>query len=368
MAAISGLDTKAILVRANELAKTPEKILVQTEWPNYLSQLTLDKCPRTYLVVTCILLTARSMHSKDKLDVLEIKRGSNPDSKGYSAPSIGGPLAAFAKEHQIDLRATSQQPMNNQPFTYKDVITKDMGIRTNLQSHWDSFFGIAQYVNHLSSDSALHFLAYIFSNRRKVKIVSKEYSVGHVDWAKLELATETVSKFVDSKSDSGKVGQAFASALLDLLYSPDFVDQGNSQDPDAGVPGDVHVRGLADDIWLWVEVKQQPIQTGQVIGFIDKVSDNDGERILYLALKNSDYPNDISSKKLEKHSAKKKVRVTVFESPGEAIEWFLEYAPGSYAQIMASLLSRRNARLEESGCSAETLSEFEVIAAKLSES
>jgi len=366
LAAISGLDTKAVLVRANELAKTPEKIVVQTKWPNHLSQLTLDKCPRTYLVVTCILLAARSMHPKDKLNVLEIKRGSNPESKGYSAPSIGGPLAAFAKEHQIDLRATSQQPMNNQPFTYKELITEDMGVRPTLKAHWDAFFEVAQYVNDLSSDSALHFLAYIFSKRRKVKVDSKEYSVGHVDWAKLELTTETISKFVDYKSDSGKVGQAFASALLDLLYSPDFVDQGNSQDPDAGVPGDVHVRGLAEDIWLWVEVKQQPIQTGQVIGFIDKVSDNDGERILYLALKNSDYPNDISSKKLEKHSAKKKVRVTVFESPGEAIDWFLEYAPGSYAQVLASLLSRMHARLEESGCSAETMREYDQMAAGLS--
>jgi hypothetical protein len=241
-----------------------------------------------------------------------------------------------------------------------------MGVRPTLKAHWDAFFEVAQYVNDLSSDSALHFLAYIFSKRRKVKVDSKEYSVGHVDWAKLELTTETISKFVDYKSDSGKVGQAFASALLDLLYSPDFVDQGNSQDPDAGVPGDVHVRGLAEDIWLWVEVKQQPIQTGQVIGFIDKVSDNDGERILYLALKNSDYPNDISSKKLEKHSAKKKVRVTVFESPGEAIDWFLEYAPGSYAQVLASLLSRMHARLEESGCSAETMREYDQMAAGLS--
>ncbi len=366
MAAISGLDTKAILVRANELAKTPEKIVVQTEWPNRLSQLTLDKCPRTYLVVTCILLMARSMHSKDKLNVLEIKRGSNPDSRGYSAPSIGGPLAAFAKEHQIDLRATSQQPMNNQPFTYKEVITADMGVRPTLKPYWDSFFEIAEYVNDLSSDSALHFLAYIFSKRRKTKVASKEYSVGHVDWATLEMATEKVAKFIDSRSDSGKVGQAFASALLDLLYSPDFVDQGNSQDPDAGIPGDVHVRGLADDIWLWVEVKQQPIQTGQVIGFIDKVSDNSGERILYFALKNSDYPNDISSKKLEQHSSKKKIRVTKFESPGEAIDWFLEYAPGSYAQIIAGFLSRMQARLEESGCSAETLNEFELIGGELS--
>lgn len=365
MAAISGVDTKAILVKANELAKTPEKILAQPEWAGFLEKLTLDKCPKTYLVVTCILLCARSMHPAESLNVLEIKRGSDPESKGYSAPSIGGPLAAFAKEHQIDLRATSQQPMNNQPFTYKEVIVEDMGIRSTLKVHWDSFFEIANYVNELSSEKALQFLAYIFTNRKKIKVAAKEYAVGHVDWATLEKATEKIAEFVDSKSDAGKVGQAFASALLDLLYSEDYVDQGNSQDPDAGIPGDVHVRGIGDDIWLWVEVKQQPIATGQVFGFIDKVSENSGERILYLALKNSDYPNDISDKKLLPYAAKKKVRVTVFESPMDAIEWFLEYAPGSYGQIIANLLSRMQARLEESGCSEETLGEFESIAEAL---
>jgi hypothetical protein len=218
----------------------------------------------------------------------------------------------------------------------------------------------------MSCESALNFLAFIFTKRRKAKVVQKEYSVEHIDWAALRSAVETVSDFIDAKSDSGKVGQAFASALLDLIYSSDFVDQGNSQDPDAGVPGDVHVRGIENEIWLWVEVKQQPVQTGQVIGFIDKVSDNNGERILYFALKNSDYPNDISSKKLEIYSAKKSVRVTVFESPGEAFDWFLEFAPGSYSQILAAFLSGMQSRLDESGCSKETLGQFEALASTLS--
>lgn len=365
MAAISGKDTQAVLVEANELAKFPETIALRDEWPGFLEKLTLDKCPRTYLVVTCILLVARAMHPKESLNVLEIKRGNDPDSKGYSAPSIGGPLAAFAKEHQIDLRATSQQPMNNQPFTYKDVIVEDMGIRPTLKKHWDAFFEIANYVNDLSSDSSVQFLAYIFASRKKVVHLTKKYDIGHVDWKVLENAAEKVAEFVDSKSDAGKVGQAFASALLDLLYSSDFVDQGNSQDPDAGIPGDVHVRGLNEEIWLWVEVKQQPIQTGQVIGFMDKVSDNQGERILYLALKNSDYPSNISIKKVTQQASKKDLRITVFQSPEEAIEWFLEYAPGSYAEVMGSLLSRMQSRLVESGCSAETLGEFEMIANEL---
>jgi hypothetical protein len=366
MVAISGVGTKAILVKANEMAKKPDSIAVQTEWPKFLERLTLDKCPTTYLAVTCVLLVARSTHPEDKLNVLEIKRGVNPGSKGYSASSIGKPLAAFAKEHQIDLRATSQQPMNNQPFTYKEVITEDMVTRPTLQSHWKSFFELAKYINALSSASALNFLAFIFANRRKAQFPAKQHAVGHIDWATLELVKERISEFVDSRSDSGKVGQAFAASLLDLLYSPEFVEQGNSQDPDASIPGDVHVRGLAEDIWLWIEVKQQPIATGQVIGFIDKVSENDGERILYLALKNSDYPNDISSKKLAQHSAKKDVRVTVFESPTETIDWFLEYAPGNYSQVVTGILTRMQARLEESGCSAETLSNFEEIATEFS--
>lgn len=365
MAAINGNDTRALLVKAHELSKTPESIEARLEWASFLEKLTLDKCPKTYLVVVCILLTARAMHSKDVLNVLEIKRGGDPLGKGYSAPSIGLPLAAFVKEHKIDLRATSQQPMNNQPFTYKEIITEEMAVRPNLKAHWDSFFKVAEHVNDLSSHAALHFLAYIFANRKLVAGTAKEYLVGQIDWEALGSVTLKIANFVDSKSDSGKVGQAFASSLLDLLYSEDYVEQGNSQDPDASIPGDVHVRGLNNEIWLWVEVKQQPIQTGQIIGFIDKVAKNRGQRILYLALKNGEYPSEISMKKVDQQAARKDLRLTVFQSPEEAIDWFLEYAPGSYAEIVAVLLSRIHARLVESGCSEGTLADFETLASEV---
>ena len=366
MASISGKDTKAVLVAANELAKSPDQIKELTPWPTLIQNLLADKCPKTYLAVSCILMAARAMHSKQELNVLEIKQGSSLSGKGYSAPSIGGLLAAFAKEHNIDLRATSQQPMNNQPFTYKEIILEDMGGRPLLKPYWDSFYKLACYVEELSSEEALHFLAYVFANRRTSGVVEKTYKVDHVNWQVLEKATVLLSKFIDSRSDSGKVGQAFASSLLDLLYSPDFVDQGNSQDPDARVPGDVHVRGLDQHIWLWIEVKQQPIQTGQVIGFINKVSDANGERLIYLALKNADYPSEISLRKVEQHAAKKDIRLTLFQSPQETLDWFLEFAPGSYSQVMESLLERMHSRLVESGCSAETLEEYEKFASFLS--
>lgn len=365
MPSISGKNTKALLVQANELAREPEKIEVDNQWKHYLDLMTDDKCPRTYLAVTCILLTARAMHPRSELNVLEIKRGENESDSGYSAPSIGSVLAAFAKEHLIDLRATSQQPMNNQPFTYKNSITKDMSVKPSAQVFWNSFFEIANFVNDMPSDKALHFLAFIFSGRKKVKTEAKEYATGHIDWAFIEQAKELISTFIDAKSDSGKVGQAFASALLDVLYSEDFVDQGNSQDPDASTPGDVHVRDLSGQIWLWVEVKQQPIQTGQVIGFIEKVASNNGERVLYLALRNSNYPSEIAVRKVDLAAKKNDIRVTVFQSPEETIEWFLEYAPGTYGQVMSTVLNRLHARLTESGCTAATLSEFETISNSL---
>lgn len=365
MASISGKNTKALLVRANELARDLEKIEVDLDWQAHLDVLTDDKCPRTYLAVTCILLTARAMHPKSELNVLEIKRGENESDSGYSAPSIGSVLAAFAKEHLIDLRATSQQPMNNQPFTYKDSITQDMSVKPSVQVFWNSFFEIASFINDLPGDRALHYLAFVFSRRKKVKTQAKEYATGHIDWAFIERAKELISTFIDSKSDSGKVGQAFASAMLDVLYSEDFVDQGNSQDPDASTPGDVHVRDLTGEIWLWVEVKQQPIQTGQVIGFIEKVAANNGERILYLALRNSNYPSEIARQKVDLAATKNDIRITVFQSPEETIDWFLEYAPGTYGQVMSTVLSRLHARLTESGCSAATLTEFETLSDSL---
>lgn len=364
MAIIHAESTRAILAWANERSKAEPIPTVASEWVELLEVLNADKCPKTYLAVTCVLLVARAMHPRSELNVLEIQQGES--STGYSAPSIGKLVASFAKEHHIDLRATSSQPLNNQPFTYKSAITPDMTVQANKAIFWRSFFRGAQAINSLDAQDSLNVLAFIFSKQRKTVVEKREFQVSQIAWAVLDEAVKLLSDFVDQNSGAGKVGQAFGSALLDLLYSSDAVEQGNSQDPDASTPGDIHVRDDNGQIWLWVEVKQAPIQSGQVQGFIDKVAANGGERVLYLALKNHDYPSDISIRKVETHAAKNNIRLTLFQSPHETLNWFLEFAGGSSGAILSNLLGRLHERLLESGASLEIRERFDRITERFS--
>jgi SacI restriction endonuclease len=359
VAIIHAESTRGILARANERSKAEPGPAVAPQWTDLLEVLTSDKCPKTYLAVTCVLLVARAMHPREELNVLEIQQGDSVT--GYSAPSIGKLVASFAKEHHIDLRATSSQPLNNQPFTYKSAITLDMSVQANKQVFWHSFFQGAQDINSLDTDEALNVLAFIFSKQTKTSVQKREFQVAQIAWAVLDDAVKDLAEFVNHNSGAGKVGQAFGSALLDLLYSSEAVEQGNSQDPDASTPGDVHVRDKNGQIWLWVEVKQAPVQSGQVQGFIDKVAAHGGERILYLALKNHNYPSDISIRKIETHAAKNNIRLTIFQSPLETLNWFLEFAGGSSGAMLSNLLDRFHVRLLESGASLEIRERFELI-------
>jgi len=126
------------------------------------------------------------------------------------------------------------------------------------------------------------------------KLPAMELLAVMVDGGKHALAkiVRATAEFVIKYSDNGRVGQAFVASVLDVVYGPSRVVLGNTADPDASVPGDVQVE---DDtgIWLWTEVKQKSVTTGDVEQFVGKVREVGGERILYCALGNERYPHNI---------------------------------------------------------------------------
>lgn len=359
MVSINANDAKQILSEINEESKSGIHGDPAKQWISRIASLELDACPKTYLAMTAVLLLARAMHDLATLDVLEIKKGSS--AKGYAAPTLGSAVATFCKEQGIDLRATSSQPLNNQPFTYKSRITQNMGVKRSLITHWESFFESANAINSLTSSDARAILAYLFKIRKKIHKSPTKVLVTKSDWSDVADASEKITDFVEKNSGAGKVGQAFGSALLDLLYGENQVEQGNSQDPDASKVGDVHVNNEIGEPWLWVEVKQVPISTGNILGFINKISDDGAQRSLYLALKNYNYRSNIDMQKIQNTAAKKGLKMTVFQSPKEFIDWILEFSGGTTDVILSELFTRLKARLVEAGVSEAILSEFETI-------
>jgi len=353
-----------VLGNANERAKTDGEALEGSPslsaWRENVRALQHEGSPMTYLAVLAVLLTARAMHDAAALDVRDIKAGTS--EVGYSASSIGSHLAAFAKEQRIDLRATSTQPMNNQPFTFKARIEPEMGAQDKFASQWDEFYRIVLEVNTLTSPDAAEVLALLFHLARRVDAPTIHVRLATGGKSALDKVSAATAQFVADHSDNGKVGQAFVAAALDLLYGPDEVILGDTQDPDATTPGDVQVGAEPSGVWLWTEAKQKVIVTGDITGFLRKVQSVGGERVVYFALVNSGYSGHIQPTAIMKEAARLGMGVHIIDSPAAALEWVLPLAPGTYGRVAASLLERMHARMTQAGCASATLSAFSDLA------
>ena len=360
---LNGEAISRVLGDVNELAKGYGSALAAdpslSSWRDAIGFLRLPTTPRTYLAVSAALLTARALHESDTLDVRAIKAGKS--EHGYSASSVAGRLATFAKEQRIDLRATSTQPMNNQPFTFKDYLDRNISVQDKFAGQWRRFNDVVDSIDLLSSAEARRALALLFHLSRKVDAPIISVHVSQQGKETLDAVCDAVATFVAATSDGGKVGQAFAAAVMDLVYSPDGVILGDTQDPDATTPGDVQVE---DDhgTWLWTEVKQKVVMTGDVKGFMRKVHEAGGERVIYFALVNSGYSGNIQPRLIESEAKRLGMGVSILESPADALKHFVQLASGTYASVSGRLLERTHARMSQAGCSPAVLEGFRAVA------
>lgn len=335
----------ARLAEADERAREREDDLEAEvgDWPERIDFLLTDKCPISYLPVLCVLLTARAMREAHELDVFSITAKSS--DKGYSSQAIGKRLTPFAAQCGIDLRSTSSQVMNAQPFTNEKFIVPGMA-GVQYTAAYAQFYADAELVQSMTSEEALTVLAYIFHRRRGAgpqPVEPVHLQGGKETFDKLLVLTHT---FVSNYSEQGKVGQAFAAALYDLLYGADTVRMGNNNDPSFGTPGDVQV-GPGGHYWLWGEVKQKAITTSEVQTFMNKVQAVGGERIAYFALVNYRYPGQLNENMLAKLALRSNLDLTLYTSPEAALDELLVMAPGSYQQVASDFATRLTARLQE---------------------
>ena len=363
--ALKRQEIQRVLANANEEARREGGDFVADpslqRWVTAVRDLQTEGIPRTYLAIAAVLLVARSLFEASELAVLDIKNSTS--ERGYAAASIGSTLSAFAKGQRIDLRATSSQPLNNQPFTYKFRIAADMAVQDKHQGSWDLFYGIAEDVDRLSSDEAARVLALLFHLCRRVDAPTISVSIDSGGKATLDAIAADVALFVAERSDNGKVGQAFVAAVFDLLYTPDSVVLGDTQNPSLAVPGDVQVTGDAGT-WLHAEAKQKVVVRGDVDGFVNQVHHVGGERAVYFAMANHDYPDHVSPATVERNAGGRGVGLRFVDSPQAALDWLLPLCPGSCAQVGARLLERLHARMVQSHCPTATLTALTDLASR----
>ena len=335
----------SVLSRADETARERGVDLVAEypEWVGEVAFLSSDKCPVTYLPVLTVMLVARSIREGAELDVLDIQQGTSP--RGYSASSIAGHLIKFVTQVGIDLRTTSSQVMNSQPFTYKKRVTPNMA-GDRVKTAYARFYAAAERVEQLDSASAAKVLALVLHLRRGIARPETEIPVVTGDRETLNALVEETAQFVRDNSESGKVGQAFVAALFDILFPSAQVRMGNNNDPSATIPGDVQV-GSDGSLWLWAEVKQKAVVTSEIQAFVDRVKSIGGDRAMYFALGNSPYPHNIDFTQLQKRAIKDGIELTVYSAPEQAMSDFLPKVAGSAGMQAQQLVSRVLRRIHE---------------------
>ncbi len=338
-------DIMSVLSRADESAREHGEDLCERfpDWVAELSFLSSDECPVTYLPVLTVMLVARSIRGKSDLDVLDIQQGSSP--RGYSASSIAGHLIKFVTQVGIDLRTTSSQVMNSQPFTYKKRVMPDMA-GDRVKAAYAQFYAAAERVEQLSSAAAAEILALVFHLRRGAAKPDTEHLVITGDRRTLIAIMDATTEFVASNSEAGKVGQAFAAALFDILFPSNAVRMGNNNDPSATIPGDVQV-GSDGKFWLWAEVKQKAVVTSEIQAFVDRVKAIGGDRAMYFALGNVLYPQNIDVAQLQKRAVKDGIELTIYSAAEQALEDLLPKSPGNAGMQADALANRLLHRLQE---------------------
>ena len=329
-------------------------------WVDTFHYLSGRDCPKTYLPVTAILLTARCMKESSELNVLDIQQQTS--SRGYAASSIGRLLIPFATEQGIDLRSKSSQVLNNQPFTFKKNITPGMTDRKPVQ--FARFYEAACAVNELTPHEAHEVLALLFHLSRAVAKEAVTFKAALMDWNQARHHFTVWARFTDENSDNGKVGLVFVASMLELVYGEQAVAMGQNWDPDVTTPGDVQVlEGL--EPWLWTEVKQKPITTGDVQAFCEKVRAVGGARILYCALANSNYRNNLDHGKLAKLAASDSLDLTLVESPASLLDLLLPRCPGLPGVLVARMAGAMTRRLAMADVSPDACEKFETLNTQL---
>lgn len=356
-------DVYRILAAADELALEQLGHLDDelSAWTDHVATLSEQKCPKTYFPMVAVLLVARVMRPKDELCVFDIQQSTS--SRGYAAASIGGPLMTFVNGQGIYLRTRTSQPLMGHPFTHKPRIIPAMSGR-GKRAWYEKFYEMAEAIEEMDKAQAEQVLAYIFHQRRGLGPATVSELEVSADKATINHFIDLTHDFVDAHSESGKVGQAFAAALYDMLYGEKNVRMGKNHDPSFTVCGDVQL-GRKGEYWQFSEVRQRSISTGDVTGFIQKAHDDGVRRVAYWALKNYKYEGALSEKNAQKEAERLGMELVIYTSPREALEDLLAKAPGTFDDIATELANRMTVRLAEAETNDEIAKAWQDLVAGL---
>ena len=211
-----------------------------------LSSLCEAGCPKTHIAFLGAALLAKALNQK--VDLYAIKPTQRPDNpNAFSARSLAhSVLVPLSAELGIHLGVTGREPLNNQPYFRMKWLNDDTPIRADGRQAFDLVLGLIERLSAHTRDEALSALRSFIVVRMRYQ---PRYGTldGDIEISPSKLI-ECIQALSKNFSEGGKVAQAIAAGVLDVIEGMDFIESGRINDPDRRFPGDRG--GLRPDLLL----------------------------------------------------------------------------------------------------------------------
>jgi hypothetical protein len=306
---------------------------------------------------TPVLGTALLAKATDaKADALSLKVRDHP--RAYSARALAKDvLVPCATMARVNLRTEGPEPLNNQPFFRHESMSPDMVVRPKVKKDLRYLCDCLEEADKLSGPDALQALAAFLRTRlREGGGSDRAPDLGERVLGVDELAA-AATKFVVSKPEEGRRGQALVAAALSLRFED--VRTARINDPSRHWPGDVAV--FEDDrVVLAAEAKQRSVPAGEILQFAERCARDGVRRAVVAALAPGQEALPLDELYLEAWR-RYGVHLVVFLTVRDLLNEVLMWGTDSLDTALATFPGLMMERLKQLEGSAEGLAEWAAL-------
>lgn len=343
---------KAIERFAQALVLARAEGALPDEWLERTRKVSIAK-NMTFTPVLGTALLAKA--TDDAVDALSLREDES--HKGYSARSLAKEvLVPCCVRAGIDLRNKGAEPLNNQPFLRAARVSTSLKVKSNAVADLEYLCDTLQRADFLRDRGALEALAAFLRVRIAAsgKPTSIELGPGVLDLPGL---LNAVNSYVEGDSEGGKVGQALATAILELAFAK--VRTKKINDPSSKWPGDVGAFDGETQI-MSAEVKQRPFSPEEILLFAQRLREAELHRGFVVAFAQEGSPLDLDE--IRFHARRLyQVELWVFTEAGDLLEEAIRYAPRDVRLSLARFPRDVLARMEELEVSPARMKEWAAL-------
>ncbi|GAB3693484.1 restriction endonuclease, SacI family [Nocardiopsis oceani] len=301
--------------------------------------------------------------------------------RGYSARGVAkNVLVPICVEHEIDLRTTGAEPLNNQPFFAKTQVVKELipESKQSARAELEYLIDCLEAADYLEGESAVHALAAFLRVRIEDGNTATVLRLESATLPLPELSALT-KDFINVNREGGRRGQALVAACLDLVH-PEMVYADSINDPSRKVPGDVTLEVVTREVEspqesplgtgfdesasvesrivvLSAEAKQKSVTQSEILQFVERLASASIGKGLYVAVE----PNqeDLGAYSLAKKAQERNgVLLDVITDPEQLLVSAFQWSPLTLEECLKSFPQLLVQRLKDFHCGRDSQQEW----------